>query len=160
MTPTRIRLLIVLAVLAGAIGWACAVLISGQLGRVVPVTWLAPLTLWSLAIALFIWALLARPKLRRKRGSRRMAPLVAARTAALAMAASRTGALVAGFYLGLATGSLPSQQTQAGSETLWASLVSAGGAIALAAAALWLEHMCRLPSDGDDDDTGLGRVSA
>ncbi|MDD2857104.1 MAG: DUF3180 domain-containing protein [Candidatus Nanopelagicales bacterium] len=160
MTPTRIRLLLVLAVLAGAIGWAVAVLVSGQAGRVVPVTWLAPLTLWFLAVALLVWALLARPKLQRRPGSRRMAPLVAARTAALAMAASRTGALVAGFYLGLAVGTLPSQQTPAGSESLWAAALSTAGAVALVAAALWLEHLCRLPSDGDGDDTGLGRVSA
>lgn len=160
MTPTRIRLLVVLAVLAGAIGWAVAVLVSGLAGRAVPVTWLAPLALWFLAVALLVWTLLARPKLQRRKGSRRMAPLVAARTAALAMAASRTGALVAGFYLGLAIGTLPAQHTPAGSESLWAALASAAGAIVLVVAALWLEHLCRLPSDGDGDDAGLGRVSA
>ena len=89
-----------------------------------------------------------------------MAPLVAARTAALAMAASRTGSIVAGFYAGLALGTLPSIDTEAGSRTFWISLVSALGAVALAAAAYWLEYLCRLPSDGDGDDSGLGRVGA
>ena len=160
MTPTRIRLLVILAVLAGSIGWAVAVVIDKQSGRVVPIPWLAAVTLWFLALALFIWTLLARPRLKRKPGHRRMAPLVAARTAALAMAGSRTGSLVAGFYAGICIGTIPSRDTQAGSATLWISLASALGALALAAAALWLEHICRLPNDGDGNDSGLGRVSA
>jgi len=160
VTPTRIRLLLVLAVLAAAIGWATAILIDGRSGRVLPVPWLAAATLWLLAAAVLVWALLARPRLRRKPGHRPMAPLVAARTAALAMAASRTGSLVAGFYAGLALGTLSSIDTQAGGHTFWTAVVSAVGAVALAAAALWLEHLCRLPSDGDDDDPRLGRVGA
>lgn len=160
MTPTRIRLLLTLGVLAGSIGWAAAVLVDHQSGRVVPIPWLAAFTLWFLAIALLIWTMLARPRLKRKPGHRPMAPLVAARTAALAMAASRTGSLVAGFYAGISIGTLPSRSTEAGTDTLWISLVSAAGALALTAAALWLEYSCRLPTDGDSDDSGLGRVSA
>jgi len=160
VTPTRIRLLVALAVLAGSIGWAVAVLVDKQSGRAVPIPWLAAVTLWFLAIAVFIWTLLARPRLKRKPGHRPMAPLVAARTAALAMAGSRTGSLVAGFYAGICFGTIPSRATEAGSSTLWISLASALGAIALAAAALWLEHSCRLPTDGDSSDSGLGRVSA
>ncbi|MDP2287736.1 MAG: DUF3180 domain-containing protein [Actinomycetota bacterium] len=160
MTPTRVRLLLALGVLAGSIGWAIAVLVERHSGRVVPVPWLAAVTLWFLAIALFVWTLLARPRLKRKPGHRRMAPLIAARTAALAMAGSRTGSLVAGFYAGICIGTIPSRATQAGSDTLWISLASAAGALALAAAALWLEHICRLPTDGDGNNAGLGRVSA
>lgn len=160
MTPTRVRLLIALGVLAASIGWAIAVLVDNQSGRVVPIPWLAALTLWFLAIALLIWTVLARPRLKRKAGHRPMAPLVAARTAALAMAGSRTGSLVAGFYVGIGLGTLPSRATQAGADTFWISLASAAGALALAAVALWLEHICRLPTDGDNNDSGLGRVSA
>ena len=160
MTPTRLRLLFALGILAGSIGWAVAVLVYSQSGRVVPIPWLAAVTLWFLAVALFIWTLLARPRIKRKPGHRPMAPLVAARTAALAMAGSRTGSLVAGFYLGISVGTLPSRATEAGTATLWISLASAAGALALAAAALWLEHICRLPTDGDNNDSGLGRVSA
>ncbi|HBJ73642.1 MAG TPA: hypothetical protein DDY88_08070 [Actinobacteria bacterium] len=160
MTPTRIRLLLTLGLLAGSIGWAAAVMVDNQSGRVVPIPWLAAFTVWFLAVALLIWTVLARPRLKRKKGHRPMAPLVAARTAALAMAASRTGSLVAGFYAGISIGTLPSRATEAGTDTLWISLASAAGALALTAAALWLEHICRLPTDGDSNDSGLGRVSA
>ncbi|MDO9484922.1 MAG: DUF3180 domain-containing protein [Actinomycetota bacterium] len=160
MKPTRVRLLLALAVLAGSVGWAIALLVENQSGRALPIPWLAAATLWFLAIALFAWTVLARPRLKRKSGHRPMAPLVAARTAALAMAGSRTGSLVAGFYAGICIGTVPSRATEAGSATMWISLASAAGALALAAAALWLEHICRLPTDTDGKDSGLGRVSA
>lgn len=154
MTPTRIRLLAVLAVVAGAVGWGVLILIEGQSGRVIPVPWLAPATLWLLAVAVLVWALTCRPRLLRKPGARPMASLVATRTAALAMAASRTGSLVAGFYAGLAFGAFGSRQTPAGNTTVWASALSTLGAVALVAGALWLEHMCRLPLDEDDGKGG------
>lgn len=74
-----------------------------------------------------------------------MPPLVAARTAALAMAASRIGSLVAGFYAGVAVGIVPSLGTPTGSQTFWSAGLASLGALALVAAALWLEHVCRLP---------------
>jgi hypothetical protein len=159
MKPTRIRFLLVLAALSGVLGWAVAALMDGQSGRALPVPVLAAATLWLLAIAVFFWALMARPRLQRKPGSRPMAPIVAARTAALAMAASRTGAIVAGFYAGVAAGTLPDRLTQAGSHSLWAAGAAAIGALALVGAALWLEHLCRLPSDGAPGGPGLGKVS-
>ena len=70
------------------------------------------------------------------------------------MAASRTGSLVAGFYAGIATGTLPSRMTEAGSASVAAALTTALGSLALVASALWLERMCRLPVDGDRDGTG------
>lgn len=151
MTPTRVRVLVALAAIAAALGWGAVQVVHGQSGRMVPVPWLAAVTMWLLALAVAIWAVLSRPRLLRKAGARPMPPLVAARTAALAMAASRTGALVAGFYAGVAIGAFPARATEAGSTTMWASLVTVGGSIALAAAALWLERLCRLPSKGDDD---------
>lgn len=159
MKPTRIRVLLVLALLAGALGWGIAALMDGQLGRALPVPFLAAVTLWLLAAAVLVWALLASPRLQRKPGAHPMPPVVAARTAALAMAASRTGALVAGFYVGVGAGTLPDRLTQAGNQSLWAAGAAAFGALALVAAALWLEHLCRLPSDGAPGDSGLGKVS-
>ena len=154
MTPTRIRLLAGLAVIAAAVGWGAAVLVEGRTGRVIPVPWLAGATMWFLALALLIWTILSRPRLQRKPGTRPLPPLVAARTAALAMAASRTGSLVAGFYAGIATGTLPSRMTEAGSASVAAALTTALGSLALVASALWLERMCRLPVDGDRDGPG------
>ena len=159
MKPTPIRLLLLIAVIGAVIGFALANVMNGQSGRALPVPYLAAVTLWLLALALFIWAYLAKPRLRRISGTVPLAPIVAARTAALAMAASRTGSLVAGFYLGLGLGTLPDIATPAGSSTMWASGGAMLGAVALVAAALWLEYLCRLPNEGDSGGTGLDKVS-
>ena len=156
MTPTRLRVLFALAVIAAAIGWGAMVTMQGRSGRVVPVPWLAPVTMWFLAVALLVWTLLARPRLQRRDGHRPLSPFVAARTAALAMAASRTGSLVAGFYLGMGLGAIPAHQTPAGAASIWAALATTVGSVALVAVALWLERLCRLPNDGDNG--GAGRV--
>lgn len=150
MKPTRVRLLLSLAVLAAAVGWGAVILLQGQSGRILPVPWLAASTMWILAVALGIWAFLARPRLQRRSGAKAMPPIVAARTAALAMAGSRTGALVAGFYTGVGLAAIPSRFTMAGQATLWAAAGTAVGSLLLVAVALWLEHICRLPLDDDD----------
>lgn len=153
MGTTRVRLLLVLAVIAGVLGYAVVTVIADQTGRVIQVPWLAAATLWVLALALLIWAVLSRPRLRGRHGTTsgatRMPPLMAARTAALAMAASRAGSLVAGLYAGVALASLPHRDTPAGLTTVWAGAGAAVGAALLVAAALWLEYLCRLPVDDD-----------
>jgi len=149
MGTTRVRVLLVLAVIAAVLGYAVVTIVADQSGRVIQVPWLAAATLWVLAIALAIWALLSRPRLQRKPGVKRMPPLMAARTAALSMAASRAGSLVAGFYAGVALASLPHRDTPAGLATTWASTASTVGAVVLVVAALWLEYLCRLPLDDD-----------
>jgi hypothetical protein len=153
MRPTRGRLLVSLAVLAGVGAWGVARVVDAVAGRLVAVPWLAAVTLWLLAAAVTVWALLSRPRLLRRPGHRPMPPLVAARTAALAMACSRVGALVGGAYAGLAVAALPSLDAPAGRATASAAAASALGALALVVAALWLERMCRLtdddPADGD-----------
>jgi len=157
MRPTRARVLVALAAVAAAVGWGLLQLVIGQSGRVLGVPWLAAGTIWILALDIGLWALLSRPRLQRKPGARPLPAMVAARTAALAMAASRTGALVAGFYAGVGLGCLPARMTPAGSDALWAALATAVGALALVGAALWLEWLCRLPSDGSDaGPVGLG----
>ena len=148
--PTQIRMLLAFFALSGAVGWALAVLVLGQLGRVMPVPWLAAMTVWLVAIALAIWTLVSRPRLLRKPGHRPMPSLVAARSAALALAASRTGAVVGGFYLGLGIATLPQISTPSGSVTVWAAVATSGGSIALVATALWLESLCRIRHQDDD----------
>jgi hypothetical protein len=160
MSPTRIRTLVILAVLAAAMAWGASELVAGQTGRAIPVPWLAALTMWLLAVALGVWALLARPRLRRKEGARPMQPIVAARTAALAMAASRTGALVFGFYVGTLIGALPLRISEAGQETVTRAAVASAGALAIIVIALWLEHLCRLPEDDDEGPNGTGETGS
>lgn len=161
MKPTSIRVLVAIGVISAAIGWGLATLVDGQSGRVVPVPWLAAATLWLLALALTAWTLTSRPRLLRRPGARPMPPVLAARTAALAMAASRTGALLGGLYAGIAVGSIGQRMTPAGQSTLISATAAVIGALALTVIAVWLECLCRLPVSGKDEPpTGVGRVAS
>ena len=151
MKPTRLPLLLAVAVVTAAVGWGVVQVVDAWLGRLVPVPWLAPAALWLLAGAVAWWAVTSRPRLQGRPGSKPMPPLVAARTAALGMAGSRIGALVMGFYAGIAIGMMPSVGTPTGLQTFWAATLAALAALGLVSASLWLEHLCRLPvgpSDG------------
>lgn len=134
-----------LVALAAAAGWGFARLVESWTGRIVPVPWLAAAALWILAAAVAFWAISSRPRLERRPGYRPMPPIVAARTAAMAMAASRAGALFAGGYAGIAVAMVSLLGSPSGATTFWVSVAASIGAFALIAAALWLERICRLP---------------
>lgn len=146
---TTPKLLLALAVIAGAVGWAFGALVMGQAGRILPVPLLAPMTMGMLAIGLLIWTLLSRPRLLRYPGAQPLHPLVAARTAALAMAASRTGVIIGGFYVGVLLSVLPRADTETGAGTLWAAGATAVASAILTVVAVWLERMCQLPARDD-----------
>ncbi len=159
MTPTRIRTLAVIALATVLLGWLLVTLVDSLAQRLLPVPWTAAAALALMALSLLVWALLARPRLLRKPGREPLPPLTAARTAALAMAASRTGAGVGGFYAGVVLGLLPSWDTPAGRDYLLAAAAAALASAALAAVALWLESLCRLRGDDDGEaETGNGRA--
>lgn len=154
MSATKWRLLFALIIVSAAIGWGVVIIVDSLLSRFVPVPWLAAATMWVLALALLIWTVLVRPRLHHHKGHRPMDPIVAARTAALAMAASRTGAIVAGIYFGVALGTFEHRDVPAGAATVWASVGTALGAVAVMIIAMWLEHICRIKSDDDDQAVG------
>jgi hypothetical protein len=159
MKPTRIPFLVAIAVIGVAVGWALVEIVSGQTGRAIPVPLLAGTAIWLLAIALSAWTWFLRPRLRRDPGSTPVPPLAAARTAAFAMAASRTGAVVAGIYTGIAVATVAALATPAGASAFGSALLAATGSLVLAGAALWLEGLCRIPED-DESDNGAGRVGS
>ncbi len=150
MTPTRTRTLVALAVIAAAVGWGMVQIVDAWTGRLLPVPWLAAAAMWILALATFYWTLTSRPRLQGRPGTRPMPPVVAARTAALAMAASRGGALVAGLYAGVAIAMASSIGVPSGASAFWSATLASVGALALVVTALWLEHICRLPIGPDD----------
>ena len=162
MRPTRWVPLVAIASIALAVGWVLVDVVERAAGRILGVPWLAAAALWVLALGLLGWALLSRGRLPRRPGSGprpatvspeptpsrdRMPPLVAARTAALALAASRTGALIGGFYLGIALGLIGVLQTPSGSASFGAAVASVLACALMVAVALWLEWLCRLPED-------------
>lgn len=157
MKPTRIPFLIAIAVIGVAVGWGLVEIVSGQTGRSIPVPLLAGTAIWLLAIALAAWTFFLRPRLRKDPGSIPVPPIAAARTAAFAMAASRTGAVVAGIYTGIAVATVTALATPAGASAFSSAVLAGTGSIVLAGAALWLEGLCRIPED-DEGDNDAGRV--
>jgi hypothetical protein len=150
VTPTSLRLLLTIAVLSAVGGWVLADLVDQLAGRGMPVPWTAPATLAILAVALVFWAL----GLRRRIRDGRVDPFVAARTAALAMAASRTGAIATGVYAGFLVWFLGQWYIEASRMRGISSAVAVVAGLCMVAAALWLERICRITEDGDDDDDG------
>ena len=152
MTPTRVRLLVGMLVVSAAVGWGVATLVDAYADRSLPVPWTAALVMFLLALALALWARGTRARLAHAPGTKPMDPLVAARSAALAMAASRTGAIVAGFYVGVAIAFAPSWELSSARERIVIALVTVVGAGLVVASALWLERVCRVPPDSSEDE--------
>lgn len=83
----------------------------------------------------------------------RINPLVAARTAALALSASRVGSLSAGFYCGvLLTNVLNLQLATAAQRAIFCA-ITVVVSIVTVIVALWLERMCRLPEPPRETDS-------
>ena len=160
MRPTHPPLIVTLVLVGAAVGWGLFVVVDGWTGRSLPVPVLAGSALWLLGIALIVWGSVIRPRLRANI-DRRKSPgvdplpiLVAARVAAVAMAASRVGALIAGLYAGITIATVASGlTTPATQQTLLAAVLAASGAAVVAGAGLRLERWCLLPGDDDDDDS-------
>jgi hypothetical protein len=150
MKPTSIQWLLGVAGIAALAGWAVAAWVDAN-GRLPAVPWLAVALIWVVAAFVAAWAVAARRRLHPKPGTPRMAPLIAARTTALALAGSRTGAVVLGLYAGTAVRLVQETAVAAGRERLLASALAALGGLVLVGFSLWLEHLCRLPDDHDDD---------
>ena len=152
-------MLLLVAVVAALAGWFWADLIDRH-GRLPSVPWLAVLVVWVVAGFVGVWALVARRRLNPKPGAPRMAPLAAARTTALALAGSRTGAVVFGLYGGIALRLLQETTVAAGRERLLAAALAALGGLLLAGLSLWLEHICRVHGGPRDDAAEGGQRPA
>ena len=160
VTPTRPRLLLILAVLATTAGWSVTRLLDAFTSRTLPVGPSSAISMTALTLALLLWTLLARPRLLRRPGSTPMPALVAARTAALALAASRTGALVLGGYAGIGIALLGRWSTDAGRRGTLICAATALLALAFTAVALWLERLCRITDDAGSRGHGPGPAGA
>lgn len=155
--PTRIRVLVAVAATAGILGWAVARLADAVVGRYLPITWTAAVAVWLLAISLLMWTWFVRPKLLQRDGATPLSAHVAARTSALALASSRTGAAVSGFYTGVGVALLGEFIAPVARDSAIASVVASVGGLALVVVGMWLESMCRV-DDSDEDLDSHGRA--
>jgi len=151
MKPTRVLTLVYLGFAGVIVGFFLPKIWDALTQRYMPVSWLAAIVLWMLAIALLIWTLLVRHRLSGKPGVTRLDPILAANTVAFSMAASRTGALVAGFYVGVLIYFLPNADLSPGRARVITAIVAGVGALVFMAIALWLERICRIPEPPSDE---------
>ena len=145
LTPTKILYLVYLSAISAGAGWIVASMWPAIFGQAFATPWLTAITMWLIAGALFIWTMLARKKIKPEKGKPRLDPLLAARSAALAMSASRVGALALGFYFGIFIENLVFSDSPAAKERAVISAVTAIASLVTTIIGLWLEHICRLP---------------
>ena len=166
MTPVRRR---ELAALAVAITFAAWLVVRSAYQALPPLHWWLPVPLGVLAVAEVLGARTLRARLSAERENRRspgrtpataarpVEPMLVARLAVLAQASAWVGAVFAGLWAGvlLHTGPALGRLGAASGDTVTAVLgvlLAAG----LIVAALWLEHVCKVPPGEDDDEPGTG----
>jgi len=141
---------VAIAAIAAALGWATARLVDAFADRSLSVPITMPVVMALLALTTALWARGTRARLAGRPGTKPMDPIVAARSAALAMAASRAGALVAGFYAGVLVDLVPRFDVPGVRERGVIAIATVVMAVLLALAGLWLERICRIPPSDDD----------
>ncbi|MFG2760611.1 DUF3180 domain-containing protein [Streptomyces wuyuanensis] len=160
MKQLRLGVLAGLFVVAGVLSWGGARLWD-SVGTLPSVPLAAPIVLAAIAVVLLATALSLRARLRAQRerrpGAKGVEPLMAARAVVFGQASALVAALVSGVYGGVGVfllGSLdvPARRDQA----IYAGFAVLAG-IAVIAAGLFLERVCRLP---DDEDDGTSQVPA
>ena len=166
MKPLNRRDLLVVAVGLALAAW---LVVRATYGSLPPLRWWLPVPLAVLAGAEALGARTLRTRLAAQRAARRgttsepgaplvrpVEPMLVARLAVLAQASAYVGAVFAGVWAGVLLHVAPavSRLEAAGSDTVTA-VVGVGCAAALAAAALWLESVCRVPPDEDDPPGGV-----
>ncbi|MFE4670192.1 DUF3180 domain-containing protein [Streptomyces sp. NPDC056716] len=163
MRELRIRLLAGVFIVAGVLSWAGARLWN-SVSTLPSVPLAAPIVLALIAAVLMSTALSLRARLKAQRerepGAKGVDPLMAARAVVFGQASALVAALVAGMYGGtgvflLEILDVPARRDQA----IYAGFSVLAG-IAVIAAALFLEHVCKLPDDDDHDSDNTGAAPA
>ncbi|MFZ2509700.1 MAG: DUF3180 domain-containing protein [Gordonia sp. (in: high G+C Gram-positive bacteria)] len=147
LAPTRIRDLLAVAVVAGALLYVTARYYYGSFPSL---PWLAGLMLYIVAVLLVVVAFLVRARVAAGNvgpAPGQLHPINVARAFALARASALLGAIAVGGWLGLLVFLLGRRYLDVAVADTPATIVGAIGGVFLVAAALWLEHCCRTPDD-------------
>lgn len=158
MKAARPGTAVLIAVVAGAVGWYGLTLWEDSGGLAPPVPWTALAGLVALAVAVVAAGL---PVYRWRAGQRRtrLDPLVAARTVVFAKAAVYGGALLAGWYAAQALVVLPDLVGARRPRLVLAALCGLA-AVAVVAAGFLVQHWCTLPPRDEDDQPEQDRPGA
>lgn len=161
MTPIRRGDLLVLAVGLAVASW---LLVRAWYGDLPPFDWWLPAPLAVLAVGEGLGARTLKARLAALRGARGRSgapvaasrnvpvrpvePMLVARLAVLAQASAYVGAVFTGVWAGLLAYAGPAVgRLQAAERDTLTAVVGVVVSAALVAAALWLESVCRVPSD-------------
>ncbi|QES43034.1 DUF3180 domain-containing protein [Streptomyces venezuelae] len=154
MKELRIRTLVGLFLAAGVLSWSGARLWD-SVGTLPRVPLAAPIVLAVIAVTLLATALSLRSRLKAQRerrpGAKGVEPMMAARAVVFGQASALVAALVAGMYGGtgvflLESLDIPPRRDQA----VYAGLSVLMG-IAVIAAGFFMERVCKLPEDDDEN---------
>ncbi|MGC9381305.1 DUF3180 domain-containing protein [Streptomyces sp. MH13] len=155
MKELRIRVLAGVFVVAGILSWAGARLWN-SIGSLPSVPLAAPVVLALIAVILLATALSIRSRLKAQRervpDAKGVDPMMAARAVVFGQASALVAALVAGMYGGTGIFLLEFLDVPARRDQAFYAGFSVLAGIAVIAAALFLERVCKLP-DNDDEDT-------
>ncbi|TWP51378.1 DUF3180 domain-containing protein [Lentzea tibetensis] len=150
MRFTKSRDLVGIAVVAGLLAH---LLLRLAYDTLPPLPLLAGSTLFVIAIVETLLAFSLRARIERRAGARPVQPLTAARAVALAKASSVLGAIMSGVWSGLLIYVFPVRdEFEAAGNDLVSGVVGLLSALALTAAALWLEHCCKTPTETPGKD--------
>jgi hypothetical protein len=148
--PTDVWTLVVAGLAAVALAW---LVVSRYYGDIPKIPWLPAFTVFALAIGEAVLARTTKARIDRRPGAAPVEPLAVARYVALAKASSMAGSIFAGFYVGLLAWLLAQRgRLTAASGDIAPTAAGVVAALALVAAALWLERACRVPKRPEDDE--------
>ncbi|MEU3347061.1 DUF3180 domain-containing protein [Streptomyces sp. NPDC006700] len=157
MRELRIRLLAGVFVVAGVLSWAGARLWTA-VGTLPGVPLAAPIVLALIAAVLLATALSLRARLKAQRerrpGAKGVDPMMAARAVVFGQASALVAALVAGVYGGTCVALLELLDIPARRDQAFYAGFSVLAGIAVIAAARFLERVCKLPEDDDQNPPG------
>ncbi|MEU5751989.1 DUF3180 domain-containing protein [Streptomyces sp. NPDC047829] len=154
MKELRIRVLAGVFVVAAILSWAGARLWD-SFGSLPSVPLAAPVVLALIAVILLATALSLRARLKAQRervpDAKGVDPMMAARSVVFGQASALVAALVSGMYCGTGVFLLEYLDVPARRDQAFYAGFSVVAGIAVIAAALFLERVCKLPEDDDED---------
>jgi hypothetical protein len=154
--PTRVRLLVGLAVLATAGGLALLRTLRAGGTSMAPVPWTAAGALLLVAALVYAAAVPVRRWTRGSHPGARMDPLRAARVAVLGKATAIGGSVVVGWYFAQVLLVAPDLDIASRRSAALRAGITALAALIASAAGLLAERMCRVPPPSQGMDGGVG----
>ncbi len=149
MQPTKAWSLVAAAILSAVAAWLVALIAFANLP---PLPWTAVPALALLAFGELLLARNLRMRLQGRPGVKPVDPMAVPRVAALAKASSMAASVFGGLAAGFCIYTLASLGKPVPRHDALVSAFTAAAALALVAAALYLERCCRAPEPPEDDD--------